>query len=348
VADAAEPQRVADLLLEALRQPHKIMQQLLTSTPSIGMTTSGVSGGDRAKLLRDADTAMYRAKSDGRNRVVVFEASMHQAAARRTEVEAALRLALREKRLTLHYQPIIAVESGEVVGFEALCRWDDPHLGRVGPGEFIPIAEEAGLIDQLGRQGLERAAGQLAAWRSDGLVGSETYISVNVSKRQLLMPDMIDHLELTVAAADLPRALLKLEITETALGDARTPIKPILVQLRRLGYRLMIDDFGTGTSSLTSLHDVPADVLKIDRGFILQMQRMHSYTAIINAVIQLASNLNLEVIAEGVEEAAQFAQIQALGCHSVQGYLFSAALPPEEVPAFLDTKPGLTPGHLAA
>ncbi len=335
VAQPDEPAKIAERLLTALRRPHEVFGKAMTSTPSIGCTSSVISGRQAATLLRDADTAMYRAKEDGRNRLVVFESSMHQATARRAQVEAALRESLDRRELTLHYQPIIEVESGRLKGFECLCRWEHPELGKIAPIEFIPLAEEAGLIDRLGRQCLEEAARQLAVWRDQGVATPGLYLSVNVSKRQLLVPDMIEHLERTLTAAGLPRSALALEITETALGDSRVPIRPVLVALRRLGYRLMIDDFGTGTSSLTSLHDVPADVLKIDRGFILHMQRDHSYTAIVDAVVNLARNLHLEVIAEGIEEPGQFSQVQSLGCHAVQGYLFSPPLSASDAESLL-------------
>lgn len=348
IQNPEEPQRVAEAILEDLRGPHAIKRQSITSTPSIGVTTSMISGSEANTLIRDADTAMYHAKDQGRNGYAVFESAMHEATARKMEIDVALRETLREKKLELHYQPIVEVDTGRLKGFESLCRWHHPRLGRVTPGEFIPIAEESGLIDQLGRQCLEIAAMQLSQWRGTGVADEELYISVNVSKRQLLLPDMVDHLEHTVADAGLPRASICLEITETAVSDVRVSVGPVLAQLRGLGYRLFIDDFGTGTSSLTSLHDVPADVLKIDRAFILQMQRDMSYTAIVDAVINLARNLKMTVIAEGIEESAQFMQIQALGCDAVQGYLFSKPLPAEEAETLLKSKKVFAPTDMAA
>ena len=348
VQDPREPERVAEALLDTMRRSHTVKQQKVTSTPSIGVTTSRISGPDATTLIRDADTAMYHAKSEGRNCFSVFESAMHAATARKAEIEVALRQTLRNRGLELHYQPIIETDTGRLRGFESLCRWTHARLGRVTPGEFIPIAEDSGLIDAMGRQCLEMAATQLAAWRREGLAKPGMYISINVSKRQLLVPDMVEHLERTVAQADLPRSSICLEITETALSDTRVPVKPVLVQLRRLGYRLFIDDFGTGTSSLTSLHDVPADVLKIDRGFILQMQRDLSYTAIVDAVINLARNLKMSVIAEGIEESAQFMQVQTLGCDAVQGYLFSEPLPPEKAGALLAEGKTFVANDLAA
>lgn len=348
IRDHEEPKRIAEALLRTMGEPHLIKQQSVTSTPSIGVTCSSISGADAHTLIRDADTAMYHAKSEGRNCYCVFEAAMHAATARKAEVEVALRGAIQNRELELHYQPIIETDTGRLKGFESLCRWHHEQLGRVTPGEFIPIAEDAGLIDQVGRQCLELAAEQLASWRSQGLVDPNLYISVNVSKRQLLVPDMIDHLERVMANADLPCSSICLEITETALGDNRVPVTPILKKLRRLGYRLFIDDFGTGTSSLTSLHDVPADVLKIDRGFILQMQRDLSYTAIVDAVINLARNLKMTVIAEGIEESAQFMQVQTLGCDAVQGYLFSAPLPADKATALLAEGKTFAPQDMAA
>ncbi|MEM9419435.1 MAG: EAL domain-containing protein [Planctomycetota bacterium] len=348
IRDHEEPKRIAEALLRTMGEPHSIKQQTVTSTPSIGVTCSSISGPDPNTLIRDADTAMYHAKSEGRNCYCVFEAAMHAATARKAEVEVALRDALQSRSFELYYQPIIETETGKLKGFESLCRWQHPELGRVTPGEFIPIAEDAGLIDQVGRQCLELATEQLAAWRTQGIAESGQYISVNVSKRQLLVPDMIDHLERIMANADLPRSSICLEITETALSDNRVPVTPILAKLRRLGYRLFIDDFGTGTSSLTSLHDVPADVLKIDRGFILQMQRDLSYSAIVDAVINLARNLKMTVIAEGIEESAQFMQIQALGCDAVQGYLFSEPLPAERATALLTEGKTFAPQDMAA
>jgi predicted signal transduction protein with EAL and GGDEF domain len=348
LSDPDEPVRLAEAVLEAMRRPHHIMHQSITSTPSIGVTSSRISGTDANALIRDADTAMYQAKSQGRNCIARFESQMHDTTARKMEVDAALRESLAERAFDLYYQPIVEVDTGQLKGFESLCRWDHPRLGRVSPGEFIPIAEDSGLIDALGRQCLEAAADQVKRWLASGLIDADLYVSVNVSKRQLLAPDMVDHLEHTVADAGLDRTSICLEITETSLSDNRVSVRPVLERLRGLGYRLFIDDFGTGTSSLTSLHDVPADVLKIDRAFILQMQRDLSYTAIVDAVINLARNLDMTVIAEGIEETAQFMQVQALGCDAVQGYLFSKPLPAAEAEALLAENKVFTPSDMAA
>ncbi len=347
--DPGEPTHLAQQLIDAMRPPFNVCGHEVTTSPSIGVTTSATSASTvPGTLLRDADAAMYRAKNAGRNRYAVFDQSMHEQSLHRLRLENELRRALDRGEMTMFYQPIVASESGEITGFEALMRWFHPQLGEVSPGTFIPVAEENGMISALGSYALETALHQLADWRRE--VGNQRpmTMSVNVSKRQIFQPDFIDHLRQTIQQTGINPRDVNLEITESIVSGRSDEIVSVLNRVKAMGIRLSMDDFGTGMSSLTCLHRFPIDVLKIDRSFIKHLEKRTAYTAVVQAIVTLARNLGMSVTVEGVERMEQLAQVQALDCDQIQGYLFSRPVPAADAARLLRYGITLLEQHHAA
>jgi EAL domain-containing protein (putative c-di-GMP-specific phosphodiesterase class I) len=256
----------------------------------------------------------------------------------RVRVEAELREALRDGDLRVFYQPIVRAEDGVLAGMEALVRWEHPERGLVAPGMFIPVAEECGLIVDVGRFVLQEATRQLGAWREEGLVGEDVGVTVNVSARQLERPELVGDVAAAVAAAGLADTpwLLGLELTESMLMQSGDAAAARLTELAALGVRLLLDDFGTGASSLARLRRFPVDTLKIDRAFVTGLGAEECEDdAIVAAIIALAAALDLDVVAEGVETTAQLHRLRALGAAKIQGFLFSRPLPPDELRGLL-------------
>jgi predicted signal transduction protein with EAL and GGDEF domain len=321
----ADAVRVAERIQADLARPIDFEGHELVTSASIGIIL-GNSQYEAAKdLLRDADAAMYRAKQAGRARHVVFDASMHAEAVERLRTEGALRRALGRHELVLHYQPIVDLTSGALVGFEALARWRrDGRL--VPPAEFIPVAEDTGLILPIGNWVVHEACRQLAEWRArQPARAAALTVNVNLSRKQLADPQIVEHCRRTLAAHGLPPGLLKLEITESVIMEDRTVATEALAALKRLGVGVQIDDFGTGYSSLSCLHEFPLDGLKIDREFAFNSGDRDN-AAIVNAIIHLAHNLRMDVVAEGIETREQLVMLQALDCDSGQGMLFAGPL----------------------
>lgn len=319
--------RAAETLLRAFDEPFTIDGRRLSITVSVGTATTGPSGTTPTELLRAADVALYEAKADGRNRVAVFDASMSQSTPRTLSLEQDLRAAVRGGDISLHFQPIVGVASGEIVGVEALARWFRPD-GPVPPDVFIAVAESLGLIGELGRRVLADALDALAAWRRAGL--PMTYVAVNVSPLQLRDPDFVVTVSDLLASRDLAPAALVVEITEGAVMEASAAVATALSDLRSLGVGLSMDDFGTGYSSLARLGQLPVTEIKVDRSFIAELPGDDTMTRI---VLELASRFGLHTVAEGVENAAQLAALRRLGCDTAQGYHLHRPLPPEDVPA---------------
>ncbi len=295
--------------------------------------------------MRDADLAMYRAKSEGRARVEIFDQSLHVDAKRRLTLESDLRTALRKKEFVLHYQPIVAINSGQVTGFEALVRWQKEDGQIVPPSDFIPLAEETGLIVFIGGWVLEESLKTLAAWRRDYPRTSPLTMSVNVSPRQFHQTDFVDQVIDAVTRSGIPPRTLRLEITEgVTIRDSQQAIK-ILERLRKFGVRVSIDDFGTGYSSLSYLHQLPFDTLKIDRSFVSVMQSRSNGGQIVQTILDLAKNLKLDVVAEGAESAEHVDLLRQMGCGFAQGYFFSRPLNEAAAIALLSTT-GKEPTHL--
>jgi diguanylate cyclase (GGDEF)-like protein len=314
---------VARRVQEAVTQPFNIGGHEVFTTASIGIALSN-TGYERAEdLLRDADTAMYRAKMEGKKRHVVFDKAMHDRAMQLLQTETDLRRALTRKEFFLNYQPIVCLETGRVSSFEALVRWRHPERGLVGPGDFIPVAEETGLIVPLGLWVLNEACRQMREWQRLGLADETVKMSVNLSSRQFSQADLIEQISSALRESGLEAANLKLEITESMVMENIDTAIDMLTQLRNLGVGLSIDDFGTGYSSLSYLHRFPIDTLKIDRSFVTQMTDNSENAEIVRTIVTLARSLDMAVVAEGVETADQLRQLGDLGCDYGQGYLFS-------------------------
>ncbi len=301
---------------------------------SIGIALGAVRYTEPAELMRDADIALYRSKEQGRARHVVFDEGMHAQAVALLQLENDLRRAVERRQFILHYQPVVALATGVPIGFEALVRWQHPRRGLVAPAEFIPLAEETGLIVPLGRWVLAEACGQLAAWRPLLPPGLDLTVGVNLSSRQFALPDLADQVANALADSGLPARYLRLELTESTLMEQPVAASATLTHLRALGVQVQVDDFGIGYSSLSYLQRFPLDALKIDRSFIGSLGEASEATAIVRAVVSLAQALGLQVVAEGVETAAQRADLRTLNCVYGQGYHFAPALHPDQALAF--------------
>jgi diguanylate cyclase (GGDEF)-like protein len=326
----------AENLLRILATPYKIDGRDVHCTASIGLTTNRLEYRSADDVVRDADIAMYHAKANGKARYVVFDRKMHEAVVARLEMENDLRLAISRNELVLYYQPIISLATGGIYGFEALVRWKHPKRGMISPMEFIPCAEEIGLIVPMGIWILTQACEQLKIWSVK--FSQPLTMSVNLSPRQLKSPDLIKQIGDVLASTGIDPSLLALEITETAMiSDAETSIR-VLHQIRALGVKLHLDDFGTGYSSLSSLHLFPLNVLKIDRSFMQTLSNRRDYMAVVHAIISLARHLGMKLIAEGIENMEQVALLQSMECDFAQGYLFSKPFDVVDAEAYIESK----------
>jgi diguanylate cyclase (GGDEF)-like protein/PAS domain S-box-containing protein len=333
VRDGSGPARVADRVGRALSKPIRLRDKAVVVSASIGIAV--VEPGQTMsseELLRNADIAMYMAKGSGKNRYEIFEPSMHVAVVQRLETEADLARAVAEQEFVLHYQPIVALDSQRITGVEALVRWEHPERGMIPPNDFIPIAEETGLIVPMGRWVLMEACTQAARWQAEYQTHPPLSISVNLSPRQLLDIAVVEHVREALAASGIAPETLTLEITETALVQDTEVTIERLAALKRLGVRLAIDDFGTGYSSLSYLQRFPVDVLKIDRSFIDAVDR-DSNPALIRAIVELGHSLQLDTVAEGIERTDQLQQFRALQCRHGQGYFFARPASHEDISA---------------
>jgi diguanylate cyclase (GGDEF)-like protein/PAS domain S-box-containing protein len=331
VRDESEVEDVAGRILEAVRAPIVIDGVELIVSASIGVATSSKDPRDAEDLLRDADTAMYRAKADGRGRSVAFEPAMRSEVVGRVRIERALRQALARHELLLHYQPIVELPSLRLTGFEALVRWNRPGEGIVGPDSFLPAAHEVGLMDELESWVLQHVCDQIAAWRVMGSMDEDGWVAVNISPDLLINPALLDRVEQALGRHGLPARVLKLEITESSFLKDDQAAARALLDLRALGVRVALDDFGTGYSSLSHVQRFSVDMLKIDRSFISGLLSSSSSDAIVRAILGLASGLGLEVTAEGVETQGQLDRLVELGCDAAQGYLLGRPGGPDTV-----------------
>ncbi|CAA9339079.1 MAG: diguanylate cyclase/phosphodiesterase (GGDEF & EAL domains) with PAS/PAC sensor(s), partial [uncultured Gemmatimonadaceae bacterium] len=321
---------VVQRITAAVRVPVALEARELTVTCSVGLAHA--RDGDTAdELLRNADVAMYRAKAAGKGRHAVFEPAMHAAVVARIQLEADLRRALARGELSLVYQPLVELDGGRLTGLEALVRWRHPARGLVAPGQFIPLAEETGLVVELGRWVLRAACAQLAAWDAALGAGAAPGVSVNVSGRQLDDPAFVGDVAAALADAALAPGRLTLEVTESVLMREPDVTLARLHALKALGVSLAVDDFGTGYSSLSYLQRFPVDALKIDKSFVDGVARGGSDAALARTIIALAEMLRIRSVAEGIEREDQRAQLAALGCQVGQGYLFARPLAPDEV-----------------
>ena len=332
-----EARQIAQRILEAFAPPFEYDGREFCLSVSIGVRVSDQAAGSPDSLLRDADMALYVAKRRGRARVEIFDPSKSGPDNDRLASEQALRLALRHGELCLYYQPEIDLDTGEIVAFEALVRWRHPTRGLVPPGEFIPLAEESGLVVPMGEWILAEACSQLLVWREDGTVGPDVRIAVNVSARQLSDPGLPKTVEEVLAATGLDAEALCLEITETAIVDDPEVALANLLAIKAQGVFIALDDFGTGFSSLGQIRELPpVDVIKIDRSFVSGLGEEESDGAVVGAVLTLAQSLGLTVVAEGVETEEQLRLLRELGCAIGQGFYFARPQPSGEVAHLLN------------
>lgn len=338
--DIREATHVADQLQKELILPFKLNGQEIFTSVSIGIALNQAEREHQSEeLLRDAHTAMYRAKDLGKSRHEVFATGMHTQVIKRLQLETDLRRAVAQQEFQLHYQPIVSLLTGRIAGFEALVRWQHPQHEFISPVEFIPVAEETGLIIPLGKWIFQEACRQLSIWQVQFPTQPPLIMSVNLSGEQFSQPDLVEYIEQTLKTMGLDGHSLKLEITESVvMKDVESTIT-LLLRLRSLNLRLSIDDFGTGYSSLSYLHRFPVDTLKVDRSFVSRMGDTGEDAAIVQTIVILSHTLGMDVVAEGVETAAQKAQLQTLNCEYGQGYFFSKPLDSQRATALLATQP---------
>ena len=321
VQEPAEPAIVAERLLEQITAPIEVAGRHLLLTASIGIAL----GSNGTELLKQADAAMYRAKANGDADYAFYDDELDQSALNRFKRIAEMRQAIADKQFTLAYQPVVNLDPFEVVGLEALLRWQHPTLGEVPPLDFIPLAEESGLIVQIGRWVLLEAC--FYASRLRELLGRDLEIAVNVSARQLQHPEFIEHVENALERADLPPHLLTLELTESVLVASGERAEQQLAVLKDRGVKLALDDFGTGYASLAYLQRLPVDIVKIDRSFTAKIDTGAADLALLEGIVGLGKALGLQLVAEGIERVAQQGIVQDLGCHGAQGFHFGRPAP---------------------
>jgi len=339
---------LAEHIRSELTCPLQLDDYQVSTDASIGVRSCNGLCSDADELLRDSDTAMYHAKAAGKGRYVVFDDHMHHEALHRLELEQDLRQALPNDQFMLYYQPIISLESGLLTGFEALLRWQHPERGIIPPDHFIPIAEETGLIIDIGQWVLDQACADLADWKQRFPDHTPPiHVACNLSKVQLAVNGLGDVVADTLERHGIDPGELHLEVTESVIMHDAAVVVPVMEQLRSTGIVLTMDDFGKGYSSLASLHRFPIDVLKIDREFIDAMTRSRAHTAVVHAIVTLADNLGMRVVAEGIETNDHLVQLQTLDCTYGQGYLFGKPAPAEQAVKWLTAGPYRTPDEAA-
>ena len=340
--DLDDVARLAEGIRETLRPTFSIEGHEIFITASIGIAMNPTTPDQGPRnLLRDADMAMYHAKGKGRGRYAIFNRTLHDRAIARLDLESELRRSIEHQELRVHYQPIISLATGTISGFEALVRWSHPTRGPIDPEEFVPIAEETGLIFPLGSWVLRESCRWMRSWQAHQPRALPMTISVNLSGRQLEQPNLVEQIDRTLRETGLDPRDLRLEVTESvAMKDAERATAT-LQKLRRLGIRVSLDDFGTGYSSLNYLYRLPIDILKIDRSFVSRIDGDGRDSEIVRIILMLAQQLRLEVVAEGIETPVQYEWLRGVECRYGQGYYFSRALDGESAMALLDSGPEL-------
>ena len=335
VKEATYATRMADRILKRLQSPFNLEGHQVSITASIGIVLSGTEHEAAEDILRDADITMYSAKAAGKNRSVVFDASIGEKAQYRWQLEQDLRQALKRREFRLDYQPIIESQTKALGGFEALLRWHHPTLGVIPTNDFISIAEESGTIASIGLWVLQVSCQQMVVWQQQYRTPAPLTLSVNLSSKQIVQPDLVDRIEHILLDTGFAPGLLKLEITETTFMDSFEVALEQCSALRALGIQIYIDDFGVGYSSLNYLNQLPIDALKIDRSFISSSRVGDKNWTIVQTILSLAKGMGLGAIAEGVEDAQQMAQLTKLGCKYLQGYFIAKPLSTSDAEAFI-------------
>jgi predicted signal transduction protein with EAL and GGDEF domain len=347
VADEAGAVARGERLAAVLRTPVTVSGREVLARASVGVRLARGGDEDPERLLRDADMAMYAAKTAGRAGVRVFDTAMHTRAVQRLDFEAALRRAVIRQQFTVRYQPVVELANGRLAGLEALVRWDHPERGLVMPGEFVGLAEDTGLIVPIGRWVLHAACQAARDWQRRFPLPRPPFLSVNLSVRQLQQPDLLEDVAGALDASGLDPRDLMLEITESVVAADQQTILERLAGLRALGVHLAIDDFGTGYSSLAYLRHLPVDTLKLAKPFVDGLLRGAEEAALTNAILRIADLLDLEVIAEGIEHPAQATELEGLGCRFGQGFHFARPLDQFAVEALLVAEQGRHPAPTA-
>ena len=333
--DPARITALTETIRRTLRAPIGFRDREIFLTASIGLTLGNSESQRGEEVLKDAELAMYHAKRGGGDRIDVFKAAMRARKADRLSIESDLRRALERGEITILYQPIVRLEDRAIAGFEALARWNHPKLGRVSPAEFINVAEETGLIVELGLFVLDRTARQLSTWQRTLRHRETVFASVNVSSRQLLRHDLIQDLRTVLARAPLTRGTLKLELTESVVMGNPEHAAQMLHRIRELGAGLALDDFGTGYSSLAYLQRFPFDTIKIDQSFVRTTAK-GTRPVILRSIITLAHDLGMDVVAEGAESDSDAVELFQLGCEFAQGFVFGEPMSAERAGALLE------------
>ena len=329
--DDTDPTRVSQRIQSAFARPFDLGQERLRLTVSIGIALNTIGPENPKGVLADARKALFRAKTKGPGSSEMYDTTVHDRTVARLQLEAKLKDAVEAGEMTLHYQPIVDLQSAEIRGFEALMRWEDPERGLVPPARFMPVAERTGLIVPMGWWALTEAARQVGAWRSLPEVPDSLFVCVNLSARQFAGPDIVDNVLDSIDAAGLPMDAVHVEITETALMSDLEGARRVLSRLRDAGVKVHVDDFGTGYSSLSYLVRLPVDSLKIDRSFVSEIAGSRENLEVVRAIAQLAENLRLSVIVEGVETRDQLEALREMSCEYGQGYLFGKPQPPADL-----------------
>lgn len=339
ITEISDAGRVAERVEEALSFPINLGGAEVTTSASIGIVTSTMSHDQPEQILRSADMAMYRAKAAGRARYELFDRAMHTDALARLQLETDLRRAVELGEFRLLYQPVVSLRTGHITGFEALVRWSHPQRGLVQPADFIPVAEETGLIIPMGHWVLHEACRQAKEWHSLHPRRVPLTIGVNLSARQFSQPGLVDHIRGALDSTGAPPSSLRLEITEAAIIDKGRYAISILTQIREIGVQVYLDDFGTGYSSLSYLHGVPIDGIKIDRAFVSDMETNEENLRLVRTLLTLAEIVGISAEAEGISSSEQLKELRSLNCGQGQGYLFSAPIPADAVEQLLTADP---------
>jgi diguanylate cyclase (GGDEF)-like protein len=331
----AEAEGAARTVLQAFAEPIEFGGRSALVTASIGIAVSKDGDGDPRDLVRRADVAVFRAKEEGRARHVVFDEAVDASSIRRFELEADLRQAVKQNQLRVFYQPELELNTGRVVGFEALVRWEHPTRGLVPPNDFIPLAEDSGEIIPIGQWVLAEACRQTRAWQSRLAELGHFTMAVNLSAKEFMEPDLTWRVAKTLRETGLRPDMLRIEITESVLMRDIALARKVFFELKGLGVEIAIDDFGTGYSSLNYLRRLPADVLKVDRSFVTDVDHDEREASIVRAVVNVARALDLTVVAEGIERPEQVQILSDIGCATAQGFLFSRPQPADLIEQFV-------------
>jgi diguanylate cyclase (GGDEF)-like protein len=339
IPNSGEATNMAQRIQKKLETPFNLSGHEVFTTTSIGIALSSTGYDHPENMLRDADTAMYRAKAQGKACYEVFDKGMHAHAVHLLQMENDLRRALEREEFRVYYQPIVSLENGQLAGFEALIRWQHPERGFINPADFIPLAEDTGMIAPIGLWILKRACQQLAQWQWQSPAHRSLFMSVNLSGKQVAEPDLVGQIREILEETHVDARHLKLEITESMVMENAELAAQLFKRLKALGVQLSIDDFGTGYSSLSYLHRFPLDTLKIDRSFVGRIGEAAENIEIVRTIVSLADNMGMDVVAEGVETLGQLAQLRKLNCQYGQGYLFARPADAASIDAWISQKP---------